>query len=142
MVKCTPRGTKSAVYGHVAKYDETPVPRGPSGRWEVVLAEDDRERMERRLTALDVRAEHRILQDLSDEDLAGIALLPEERPLKRYAEYLDLHDPGRANFLAEGNEIVRPGQRIVDRKTVSKAIWDDLIRGCEDVTGRRRKRTA
>ena len=126
----------------MAKYDEQPVPRGTSGRWEVVLADDEREHMERRLTALDVKAEHRILQDLSDEDLAGIALLPEERPLKRYAEYLDLHDPGRANFLAEGSEIVRPGQRIVDRKTVSKAIWDDLILACEDVTGRRRKRTA
>ena len=126
----------------MAKYDEAPVPRGPSGRWEVVLADDERERTERRLTALDVKAEHRILHDLSDEDLAGIPLLPEERPLKRYNEYLDLHDPGRANFLAEGSEVVRPGQRIVARKTVSKAIWDDLVRACGEVTGRYRRRTA
>src|SRR5687768_15446214 len=45
----------------VAKYDEAPVPRGTSGRWEVVLADDEREHVERRLTALDVKAEHRIL---------------------------------------------------------------------------------
>lgn len=126
----------------MARHDEQAVPRSTSGRWEVVVADDDRGYTERRLTALDVRAEHRVLGALSAEDLAGIPLLPEERPLKRYNEYLDLHDPGRANFLAEGNEIVRPGQRIVDRKTVSKAIWDDLIGACEDVTGRRRRRTA
>ena len=123
----------------MASYDEKPVPRGTSGRWEIVLADDERGRSERVLSALDVRAEHRILQDLSDEDLAGIPLLPEERPLKRYSEYLDLHDPGRADFLAEGNEIVRPGQRIVARKTVSKGSWDDLVAACDEVTGRRRR---
>ena len=126
----------------MATYDEKPIPRGTSGRWEIVLADDERGRSERRLTALDVKAEHRVIQDFSDEDLAAIPLLPEERPLKRYSEYLDLHDPGRANVLAEGSEVVRPGQRIVARKTVSKAVWDDLIAACEDVTGRRRRRTA
>lgn len=126
----------------MAKYDEQPVPRGTSGRWEVVLADDQPAHMERRLSALDVKAEHRVLHDLGDEDLAAVPLLPEGRPLKRYAEYLDLHDPGRANFLAEGSEVVRPGQRIVARKTVSKAIWDDLRAACDEVVGRRRRRTA
>ena len=83
-----------------------------------------------------------LLQDLTAEDLSGIPLLPEERPLKRYSEYLDLHDPGRANFLAEGNESVRPGQRLVARKTVSKEIWEDLRSACDEVVGRRRRRTA
>jgi hypothetical protein len=130
------------VLGEMASYDERPVPPGTSGRWEVVLADEEREPADRRLTAYDVKADHRILQELGDDDLARIPLLAEGAPLKRYAEYLDLHDPGRANFLAEGNEVVRPGQRLVARKSVSKGIWDDLRVACDEVTGRRRARTA
>lgn len=126
----------------MTKSDASPAPKPPSGRWEVVHAEDARAYMERRLTGLDVRSEHRILQGLSEEDLGGMPLVPEGQSLKRYTEYLDLHDPGRANFLAEGNESVRPGQRLVARKTVSKAIWDDLISACDEVIGRRRRRSA
>lgn len=126
----------------MAKYDEAPVPRGTSGRWEVVLADEEHDHGQRRLTALDVKGEHRILQELSDEDLAGIPLLLEESELRRYAEYLDLHDPARANFLAEGHESVRPGQRIVARKSVSKAVWEDLIDACDRITGRRARRSA
>ena len=126
----------------MVKIDAPPAPKVPSGRWEVVHAEDARAYMERRLTGLDVRSEHRILQGLSPEDLAGMPLVPEGQSLKRYTEYLDLHDPGRANFLAEGNESVRPGQRLVARKTVSREIWDDLRAACDEVVGRRGRRTA
>lgn len=126
----------------MAKLDTPTAPKAPSGRWEVVHAEDARAYMERRLSGLDVRSEHRILQGLSEEDLAGMPLVPEGQTLRRYAEYLDLHDPGRANFLAEGNESVRPGQRLVARKTVSKQIWDDLRAACDEVVGRRARRTA
>jgi len=126
----------------MAKPETTLAPKATSGQWEVVHAEDERAYMERRLTALDVRSEHRILQGLSQEDLAGMPLVPEGQSLKRYTEYLDLHDPGRANFLAEGNESVRPGQRLVARKTVSKEIWEDLRSACDEVVGRRARRTA
>ncbi|HET8567942.1 MAG TPA: hypothetical protein VFM93_03020 [Candidatus Limnocylindria bacterium] len=125
------------------RYDETPVPRGTSGRWEVVLADEEPGREPARsLTALDVRSDHRILQDLAEDDLAAIPLVAEGTQLKRYGEYLDLHDPGRANFLAEGTEVVRPGQRIVARSSVSKGIWTDLLEATDAVTGRRRRRTA
>lgn len=126
----------------MAKLEAPTAPKAPSGRWEVVHAEDARAYMERRLTGLDVRSEHRILQGLSEEDLTGMPLVPEGQTLRRYAEYLDLHDPGRANFLAEGNESVRPGQRLVARKTVSKEIWDDLRSACDEIVGRRARRTA
>lgn len=122
----------------MSSYDEQPVPRGPSGRWEVVLSDEEHQGI-RRLTALDVRGDHRILHDLSEEDLAGIPLLLDDAPLRRYGEYLDLHDPARANFLAEGSERVRPGQRIVARSSVPRAIWDDLIAACDEITGRRRR---
>ena len=125
------------------RYDERPVPRGPSGRWEVVLADEEPGREDARsLTALDVRGDHRILSELSEEDLAAIPLLAPGTALRRFGEYLDLHDPGRANFLAEGTEVVRPGQRMVARTSVSKAIWVDLLAATDTVTGRRRRRTA
>ena len=127
----------------MAKYDERPVPRGTSRRWEVILAdEDDRGRDAPDLRALDVRAQHRILQELTDDELARIPLLPQGERLARYKEYLDLHDPAKANFLAEGSEVVRPGQRIVARQSASKAVWEDLLAACDEVTGRRRKRSA
>jgi hypothetical protein len=127
----------------MARYDEQPVPRGTSRRWEVVFAEEDRDAQaapER--TALDVRADHRVLAGFSEDDLAGIPLVPEGQPLARYGEYLDLHDPARANFLAEGTEVVRPGQRVVARKSVSKGIWEDLRAACAEVTAPGRRRTA
>ncbi|HUQ17473.1 MAG TPA: hypothetical protein VM070_06770, partial [Candidatus Saccharimonadales bacterium] len=67
------------------------------------------------ITAYDVRGEHRILAGFGDEALAGIPLVREGLPLRRYRVYLDLRDPGRADFAAEGDESVKPGQRIIAR---------------------------
>lgn len=125
------------------RYDETPVPRGTSRRWEVILADDeDAGRGVLHLRALDVRAQHRILHDLSDEELARIPLLAEGDQLARYKEYLDLHDPARANFLAEGSEAVKPGQRIVAKANMPRDLWERLIEASHDVVGWRRRRSA
>jgi hypothetical protein len=126
----------------MARYDEQRVPRGTSRRWEVILADEERRRIAPRLRALDVRAHHRILQAMSEEDLARIPLLPEGERLMRFKEHLDLHDPARANFLAEGTEVVKPGQRIVAKADVPREIWDRLIDAAHDVVGWRRRRTA
>jgi hypothetical protein len=126
----------------MAKYDENPVPRGTSRRWEVILADDEGGRSTQQLCALDVRAQHRILQDLTDEELGRIPLLSEGEHLARYKEYLDLHDPARANFLAEGHEVVKPGQRIVAKASVPRDLWDRLIEASHHVVGWRSRRTA
>ncbi|HEX9270339.1 MAG TPA: hypothetical protein VF998_10880 [Candidatus Limnocylindria bacterium] len=123
----------------MARYDENPVPPGNSHRWEVVLAdEEDEERPGPALTALDVRGEHRVLAGLSDEQLGEIRLVPEGRPLARYHMYLDLHDPARADFAAEGSEVVKPGQRIVARDGTHPDVWEALRLACEAAVGRRR----
>ena len=57
--------------------------------------------------------------------------------LGRRAWYLDLHDPARADFVAEGEEVVEPGQHIVARKAVSATLWEELRRACDAVLGRR-----
>ena len=136
-------GTEGATRERMTRYDETRVPRGTSRRWEVILAdEEDAGRTAAQLRAIDVRAQHRILQDLTDDELGRIPLLAEGERLGRYKEYLDLHDPGRANFLAEGSEVVKPGQRIVAKASVPRVLWDRLIEASHDVVGRRRRRSA
>ena len=123
-------------------YDDQRVPRGTSRRWEVIVADEPRREDMPRLRALDVRAHHRILQALSEEDLARIPLLPEGERLARYKEHLDLHDPARANFIAEGAEVVKPGQRIVAKADVPRDLWDRLIDAAHEVVGWRRRKTA
>ena len=129
----------------VARYDERPVPRGTSHRWEVVLADDDEEEdrppgAER--TALDVRSEHRVLGAFTAEQLGRLRLEPEGTLLRRYRLYVDLHDPARADFAAEGGEVVKPGQRIVARDTADPELWDALVAACAHAVGRVRRRSA
>lgn len=123
----------------VAKYDEAPVPRGTSHRWEVLISADEREELPRqkRRSALEVRHEHRVLHDFGTEALRRMPLVPEGASLSRRAEYLDLHDPARADFRALGDEIVRPSQRVVARSEVSPEVWGRLIEACDHVLGRR-----
>jgi len=94
------------------------------------------------ITAYDVRGEHRILAGFGDEALAGIPLVREGFPLRRYRVYLDLRDPGRADFTAEGDESVKPGQRIIARDEVPRPLWEALREGCLAATGALRRRSA
>jgi len=123
----------------MAKYDETKVPRGTSRRWEVLMSDDGAPPATRQdgRTALDVRAEHRVLQSFSDSELRLMPLLAEAERLARRGHYLDLHDPARAGFVAEGDEVVEPGQHVIARNEVTGALWDELQRACDGVLGRR-----
>jgi hypothetical protein len=122
----------------MAKYDEAPVPRGTSRRWEVLMSDDpmsSRPDIERR-TAKDVRGEHRVLLSFSDADLGSMPLVPEGTRLLRGGWYMDLHDPAKADFLASGDETVEPGQHVIARKTVPADLWEELRRACDGVLGR------
>jgi len=123
----------------VAKYDEAPVPRGTSHRWEVLMARDEPSASSRRArrTALDVRHEHRVLHDMSADLLRQIPLVSDGASLARRGEYLDLHDPAKASFRALGDETVRPGQRVVARSEVPAEAWRALLDACDRVLGRR-----
>jgi hypothetical protein len=126
----------------MARYDDQKVPRGTSRRWEVILADEERRAQGPRLRAIDVRAQHRILQLLNEEDLRHIPLMTEGDQLARYKQYLDLHDPARADFMAEGTEVVKPGQRLVAKEDVSAELWAALVDAAHEVVGWRRRRTA
>jgi hypothetical protein len=88
--------------------------------------------------AIDVRTEHRVLQELSEAALRDMPLLEQGTTLARRCEYLDVHDPGRADFRAEGGEVVRPGQRIVARADLAEEAWQALRNACDRVARRRR----
>jgi hypothetical protein len=127
----------------MAKYDDHPVPRGTSHRWEVLISEDEPAHAAApRRSAAEVRSEHRVLRDVPELILSGIPLLDQGSLLKRRSEYLDLHDPARADFRAEGGEVVRPGQRVVARADVSDEAWQELREGCARVVRPRPLRRA
>jgi hypothetical protein len=108
-------------------------------RWEIRDEDElaaDRPTEAPRLTALDVRGEHRVLSSFTKHDLGSLRLVPEGSPLVRYAWYLDLHDPGRAEFAAERGERVKPGQRLIARDGTDPELWDALRRACGHVLGR------
>jgi hypothetical protein len=106
--------------------------------WEVVQADEESDRATKapQLCALDVRGEHRVLASFTDRELAALPLVPEGSPLRRYRVYLDVHDPARAEFAAEGTEIVKPGQRLVARDGTDPEVWAALGRACRHVVGR------
>ena len=89
-----------------------------------------------RRTALEVRAEHRVLAGFADAELESVPLVPEGTRLVRQAWYLDLHNPARADFVAEGDEVVDPGQHVIARKEVPATLWNELLRACDGVLGR------
>ncbi|SRR6266508_5809571 len=128
----------------MARYDGVRVPRGTSRRWEVLVADDEHHDAPQapRRTALDVRREHRVLHELSDDLLREIPLVIEGAALARRREYIDLHDPARADFRAESGQIARPGQRLAARDEVTAAAWQDLLDACDRIVGRRPLRRA
>jgi hypothetical protein len=108
--------------------------------WESALAEEEADRPSKaaELTALDVRGEHRVLATFTDLELASFRLVREGTPLRRFRLYLDLHDPARAEFAAEGTERVKPGQRLVARDGTDPDLWGALRRACGHVVGHRK----
>ena len=122
----------------MAGYADTPVPRGTSRRWEVLMSDEESERRpaSSRRTAADVVGEHRVLRELPAGLLRDIPLLEQGLRLERRGEYLDLHDPARADFRAEGTEVVKPGQHIVARAAVADEVWRELRGSCDRVVRR------
>ncbi|HYK99416.1 MAG TPA: hypothetical protein VEU77_13600 [Candidatus Acidoferrales bacterium] len=125
--------------GRMAGYADTPVPRGTSRRWEVLMSNEESERRpaQPHRTAADVAADHRVLREVPETLLGDIPLVDQGLRLERRGEYLDLHDPARADFRAEGTEVVKPGQHIVARAAVSDEAWVELRAACDRVVRRR-----
>jgi hypothetical protein len=127
----------------MAGYADSKVPRGTSRRWEVLMSDAEHAReASRPLTAIDVQADHRVLREVPAHHLRDVPLLAEGTILTRRGEYIDVHDPARADFRAEGTEVVKPGQRVVARADVGDEAWRELREACDRVARRRPLRRA
>ena len=96
----------------------------------------------RRMMAIDVQADHRVLREVPGRFLRDVPLLAEGTTLTRRQEYIDFHDPARGDFRAEGTEVVKPGQRMVARSDASEEAWRELREACDRVARRRPLRRA
>lgn len=122
----------------MARFDQRRVPRGTSRKWEIVIDDDRPKSFSEAATAADVKPQHRLLRDIETPQLAAIPLLPRGAELARGERYLDLHDPARGEFVGNGYEQVRPGQRVIARSSAPQHVWRALIDAAERVLGRLR----
>jgi hypothetical protein len=78
-------------------------------------------------TAYDVKAAHRWLHDLTDDELKQIPILPRGSRLEQGATYIDLRDPEPREFMATGDIQAGPGNWYVPKSAVDYQLWNRLI---------------
>ncbi len=78
-------------------------------------------------TAYDVKAVHAALRDYQDDELKQIPILPAGARLEASATYINLSDPERGEFTAEGREEVAEGDFVVPKAEVDYQLWNRLI---------------
>lgn len=78
-------------------------------------------------SAHEVKGVHRSLaEELWDDELRQVPILPEGQRLQQGATYMDLTDPERREFTATGEMSVGPESRIVPKDEVPYSIWNRL----------------
>src|SRR5438045_3455941 len=78
-------------------------------------------------TARDIKQAHRWLNNLKDDDLKQIRILPEGTRLEQGATYIDLKDLDRGEFTATGGMDAGPGNWYVAKKNVHFNLWNLLL---------------
>jgi hypothetical protein len=80
-------------------------------------------------TAYDIKAAHRALSGIADDDLRRIPIMPRGSRLEQGATYLDLRDPEGGEFTATGDQTAEGGHWYVPKTDVPYQIWNQLIGG-------------
>lgn len=78
-------------------------------------------------TAYDDKAVHDLLQDIPDDELKLIPIMPEGSRLEQGATYIDLGDIHPREFTAMGNMTAGPDNRYVNKSDVGYDLWNRLI---------------
>ena len=78
-------------------------------------------------TVYDDRELHRAHDELSDQQLKQIPLVPEGMRLQQGATYIDLRDAHPEEFTAQGKETASEDHRYVAKDEVPYPIWNHLI---------------
>jgi len=85
-------------------------------------------------TAFDAKGVHRRLDNLTDDDLKKIPILPEGTRLEQGATYLDLARLDGGELTARGDMLTGPGNLYVAKDSVDYVLWNVLT----DLEGGRR----
>lgn len=78
-------------------------------------------------TAYDVKDVHGRLQNIPDNELKEIPIMPEGSRLEQGAVYIDLSRPEPEEFKATGNMEVASGHYYVPKASVPYPLWNRLI---------------
>jgi hypothetical protein len=78
-------------------------------------------------TAYDVKDLHRRLNELADDELKSIPVLPPGSRLEQGATYVDLHEPDCHEFQALGNMEAGRNNWYVPKDQVDYQLWNRLI---------------
>ena len=78
-------------------------------------------------TAYDIKDLHERLQDLEDNELKGIPVLPEGARLEQGATYIDLREQTPQEFTARGDMVAGHGDWYVPKSEVDYRVWNRLI---------------
>jgi len=78
-------------------------------------------------TAYDVKAAHRNLQGLADDELKSISVLPHGARLRQGAIYIDLRDPDCRELKATGEMTAGADNLYVPKDEVDYQLWNRLI---------------
>jgi hypothetical protein len=77
--------------------------------------------------ASDIKKVTKILSDFSMSELRQIPIVPKGRMLKQGAVYLDLKDPYRRPFMADGYLLVDEKHHFVPKAETAYIHWNKLI---------------
>jgi hypothetical protein len=91
----------------------------------------DADREQDLVSAHELKSLHRTLQEFTDDELRGIAVVREGARLQQGATYLDLNDPAREEFTATGEMEAGAGKCYVPKSEVAYPLWNRL-RGIDD----------
>ena len=78
-------------------------------------------------TAYDVKGAHRRLQNIEDDDLKKIPIMPPGSRLEQGATYIDLRSEGPTEFTATGDMVAGGDTWYVPKSEVPYWIWNRLI---------------
>ena len=78
-------------------------------------------------TAYDIKNLHDRLQDLHDDDLKQVPILPEGTSLEQGATYIDLREHDPQEFTARADMVAGPANWYVPKTEVDYQLWNRLI---------------
>ncbi|MBC8159765.1 MAG: hypothetical protein H7Z42_00985 [Roseiflexaceae bacterium] len=78
-------------------------------------------------TAYDIKHVHDMLNNMTDDTLRQIPILPTGTRLQQGATYVDLQTNDREPFKARGDQEVKEHNLIVPKQAIDYQLWNELI---------------